>query len=125
MSFCSLLCSSQQQPLLVDTLRELVASPLPSLRAETAHLLHLVVTSDSSLSGQEELVSRMLLPAMVSLASDPEVVVKLSAIPGLAGLLSLSFLQWEVKRDSEETFEIFTHLHSGKREDSYTAECLV
>jgi len=93
----SLLCSSQQQPLLVDTLRELVASPLPSLRAETAHLLHLVVTSDSSLSGQEELVSRMLLPAMVSLASDPEVVVKLSAIPGLAGLLSLSFLQWEEK----------------------------
>eukprot|EP00092_Neocalanus_flemingeri_P000947 GFUD01001010.1.p1 GENE.GFUD01001010.1~~GFUD01001010.1.p1 ORF type:complete len:1137 (+),score=328.05 GFUD01001010.1:129-3539(+) len=93
----SLLCCSQQQSLLVDTLRELVASPLPSLRAETAHLLHLVVSSDSSLSGQEELVSRMLLPAMVSLASDPEVVVKLSAVPGLAALLTLSFLQWEEK----------------------------
>ena len=103
MSFCSLLCSSLQQPLLVDTLRELVASPLPSLRAETAQLLHLVVTSDSSLLGQEELVSRMLLPAMVSLASDPEVVVKLSAIPGLAGLLSLTFLQWEVNKIQRET----------------------
>jgi len=93
----SLLCSYQQQPLLVDTLRELVASPLPALRAETAHLLQLVVTADSSLSGQEELVSRMLLPAMVSLASDPEVVVKLAAIPGLAGLLTLDFLSWEEK----------------------------
>ena len=80
----------------MDTLRELVASPLPALRAETAHLLQLVVTADSSLSGQEELVSRMLLPAMVSLASDPEVVVKLAAIPGLAGLLTLDFLSWEV-----------------------------
>ena len=38
----------------------------------------------------------MLLPAMVSLASDPEVVVKLAAIPGLAGLLTLDFLSWEV-----------------------------
>ena len=92
----SLLCSNKQQGLLVDTLRELVASPLPSLRAETAHLLHLVVTSDANLSDQEELVKRMLLPAMVSLASDPEVVVKQAAIPGLAGLLGLSFLQWEV-----------------------------
>jgi len=75
----------------------LVASPLPALRAETAHLLQLVVTADTSLAGQEELVSRMLLPAMVSLASDPEVVVKVAAIPGLAGLLSLNFLQWEEK----------------------------
>ena len=80
----------------MDTLRELVASPLPTLRAETSHLLHLVISSDNTLEDQEELVSRMLLPAMVSLASDPEDLVKLSAVPGLAALLTLAFLNWEV-----------------------------
>jgi len=93
----SLLCSTKNQSLLVDTLRELVASPLPTLRAETSHLLHLVISSDNTLEDQEELVSRMLLPAMVSLASDPEDLVKLSAVPGLAALLTLAFLNWEEK----------------------------
>jgi len=97
----SLLCMVQEHSLLVDTLRELVASPLPALRAETAHLLNLVISptisSDDTLSGMQELISRKLLPAMVSLASDPEDEVKLAALPGLADLVLLDFLQWEEK----------------------------
>ena len=81
----------------MDTLRELVASPSPAPRSETAYLLQLVISADSSLAGQEELVSRMLLPAMISLTSDPEIVVKMSAVPRLAALLTLSFLHWEEK----------------------------
>ena len=98
----------QEHSLLVDTLRELVASPLPALRAETAHLVNLVISptisSDDTLSGMQELISRKLLPAMVSLASDPEDEVKLAALPGLADLVLLDFLQWEVRTNTRTSF---------------------
>ena len=81
--------------MVIESLRELVADPSPSVRREVGSLLSRV-----TLDCAGPVVSRMLVPAVLSLTSDPGISVKISAVPALVSLLSLASLEWEVRHSS-------------------------
>ena len=93
--FISFLCKEKRQCLVIESLRELVAEPSPEVRCEVGELLEKVLRAGPDLSECQPAVSRMLLPAVVSLTSDPNTQVNISAAPALFSLISLSCLEWE------------------------------
>ena len=95
--FISFLCKEKRQSLVIENLRECVADPSPQVRSEVGQLLERVLTAETDLTDCQPAVSRMLLPALVSLTSDPVTQVNISAAPALFSLLGLSCLEWEEK----------------------------
>ena len=93
--FVNFLCRERRQSLVIESLRESVADPSPEVRCEVGQLLEKVLTAGSDLSESQPAVSRMLVPALVSLTSDPVTQVKISAGPALFSLLRLAWLDWE------------------------------
>ena len=94
----SFLTKERKQWVVIESLRELVADPSPLVRCEVGDLLSLLVTPGTDLSSPDtaSVVSRMLVPALVSLTSDPDLPVKKTAAPALVSLLAIACLDWEV-----------------------------
>ena len=89
-----LLCSEQKQRNLLENLFELLKSDEVSFRIESGNILNQIVSED--LSEEKDLIPRMIVPAILSLAADSETQVRKSAIPSMLSLLSLEYLDFEV-----------------------------
>ena len=63
----------------VENLFELLKSDEVSLRIESGNILNQIVSED--LSEEKDLIPRMIVPAILSLAADSETQVRKSAIP--------------------------------------------
>ena len=94
----SFLTKERKQWVVIESLRELVADPSPLVRCEVGDLLSLLLTPGTDLSSPDtaSVVSRMLVPALLSLTSDPDLPVKKTAAPALVSLLAIACLEWEV-----------------------------
>ena len=94
----SFLTKERKQWVVIESLRELVADPSPLVRCEVGDLLSLLLTPGTDLSSPDtaSVVSRMLVPALLSLTSDPDLPVKKTAAPALVSLLAIACLDWEV-----------------------------
>ena len=89
-----LLCSEQKQRNLLENLFELLKSDEVSFRIESGNIINQIVSED--LSEEKDLIPRMIVPAILSLAADSETQVRKSAIPCMLSLLSLEYLDFEV-----------------------------
>ena len=89
-----LLCSEQKQRILLENLFEILKNDDVSLRIESGNILNQIVSED--LSEEKDLIPRMIVPAILSLAADSETQVRKSTIPSILSLLSLEYLDFEV-----------------------------
>ena len=96
--FISFLCKEGKEVLAIESLRELVADPSPRVRIEVGGLLCRLVRAGSELSSPRSgpAVSRMLVPAVLSLTSDLQQEVRTASAPALVSLLAINCLDWEV-----------------------------
>ena len=75
-------------------MQDTVNSDEVSLRIESGNIINQIVSED--LSEEKDLIPRMIVPAILSLAADSETQVRKSAIPCILSLLSLEYLDFEV-----------------------------
>jgi len=106
--------------LLVDVLRESVASPVAKVRAECSRLFNVLISSSNS-QLSPEIVERRIVPAIISLASDPEDSVIEMSVESLASTLALSGLDWDV---SEKVFMQLSSLLEGDANLTITVKIL-
>jgi len=87
------LCEDGSQCRVVDSLRECVASHVVAVRVAGAGLLDVT----ASYPAHQDILARRLVPALVSLAGDLEMVVRAASVAGLVTILASPQASYEIK----------------------------